>query len=157
MLEIERKFLVNSTIFKERTYRQYVIKQGYLTTDPERTVRVRIKGDKGYLTIKGISNVSGMTRIEVEEEIAIEKAETLLDLCLPYPIDKTRYEIPVNGHIWEVDVFHGIHEGLIIAEIELTTETEAFDKPQWLGQEVTGDPKYYNSYLSQHPLKHSGL
>jgi len=96
-----------------------------------------------------------MSRVEVEEEIAIEKAETLLQLCLPYPIDKTRYEIPVNGHVWEVDVFHGIHEGLIIAEIELITETEAFDKPQWLGQEVTGDPKYYNSYLSQHPLKHS--
>jgi len=155
MFEIEKKFLVTSDALIKEASCRFRITQGYLTTDPERTVRVRIKGNKGYLTIKGISNASGMSRVEVEEEIAIEKAETLLQLCLPYPIDKTRYEIPVNGHVWEVDVFHGIHEGLIIAEIELTTETEAFDKPQWLGQEVTGDPKYYNSYLSQHPLKHS--
>ena len=114
---------------------------------------MRIKGEKGFLTIKGISNASGTSRIEVEEEITVEKAEILLKLCLPYPIDKTRYEIKLDDHIWEVDVFHGNHEGLIVAEIELTTEDETFTKPSWLGDEVTGNPKYYNSYLSQHPLK----
>jgi len=151
--EIERKFLVKSDAFTKKVSCHFRITQGYLTTDPERTVRVRIKGDKGYLTIKGISNTSGMSRIEVEEEISLQKAETLLQLCLPYTIDKTRYEIPLKGHVWEVDVFHGVHQGLVLAEIELTSENEAFDQPHWIGQEVTGDPKYYNSYLSQHPLK----
>jgi len=153
MLEIERKFLVTSAAFKEVAQKATRITQGYLSTDPERTVRVRIKGEKGFLTIKGKSNDSGTTRIEVEEEITVDKAEILLKLCLSGVIDKTRYEYAVNEHIWEIDAFYGDNEGLIIAEIELTTEGESFEKPSWIGEEVTGDTKYYNSQLSNNPFK----
>ena len=152
-IEIERKYLVISDAFKNQSPKQYIIKQAYLNTDPERTVRVRIKGNKGYLTIKGKSNEAGTTRVEVEEEISLEKAESLLTLCLPVLIEKTRYEVEYKNHLWEVDVFEGAHEGLILAEIELTTESESFALPDWLGEEVTGNPKYYNSYLSEHPFK----
>jgi len=151
MVEIERKFLVTSDGFKQAAQRDLRITQGYLSTDPERTVRVRIKGDRGYLTIKGKSNESGTTRVEVEEEIAFAKAETLLKICLPGVIDKTRYEITAAKHTWEVDEFYGENEGLIVAEIELTTENESFEKPSWLGAEVTGDNKYYNSQLRERP------
>lgn len=151
MHEIERKFLVTSNAFKQEVQKATRITQGYLNTDPERTVRVRIKGDKGYLTIKGKSNESGTTRIEVEEEITIEKAAILLKLCLPGVIDKTRYEIPEGNHTWEIDEFYGDNAGLIVAEIELTTEDESFNKPLWVGAEVTGDNKYYNSQLNVHP------
>jgi|TARA_R110002051_G_scaffold126358_2_gene199931 adenylate cyclase len=153
MHEIERKFLVTSDAFKKEAQTATRITQGYLNTDPERTVRVRIKGEKGFLTIKGKSNDSGTTRIEVEEEIAFAKAETLLSLCLPGVIDKTRYEISSGKHLWEVDEFYGDNQDLIVAEIELSDENESFNKPSWLGDEVTGKKKYYNSQLSTHPYK----
>jgi len=152
-LEIERKFLVTSDAFKKEAYTQTRIKQGYLSTDPERTVRVRIKGEKGFLTIKGKSNKTGTTRIEVEEEIAFAKAETLLKLCLPGIIDKTRYEVSIDQHTWEIDEFYGDNAGLLLAEIELSNENESFIKPTWIGEEVTADKKYYNSYISMHPFK----
>lgn len=153
MLEIERKFLVTSAAFKEVAQKATRITQGYLSTDPERTVRVRIKGEKGFLTIKGKSNDSGTTRVEVEEEIAVDKAQTLLSLCLPGVIDKTRYEYTVGNHTWEIDEFYGKNEGLTIAEIELNAEEEDFTTPEWIGSEVTGDNKYYNSQLSENPFK----
>lgn len=153
MLEIERKFLVTSDSYKQEAQKKTRITQGYLSTDPERTVRVRIKGEKGFLTIKGKSNESGTTRIEVEEEIAVAKAETLLKLSLPGVIDKTRYEIPQGKHTWEVDEFYEDNQGLTVAEIELSAEDESFKKPKWLGKEVTGDKKYYNSQLSKNPFK----
>lgn len=151
-LEIERKFLVTSDAFKKETHTQTRIKQGYLSTDPERTVRVRIKGEKGFLTIKGKSNETGTTRVEVEEEIAFAKAETLLKLCLSGIIDKTRYEVTIGHHTWEVDEFYGDNTGLLLAEIELSNENESFTKPTWIGEEVTADKKYYNSYISTHPF-----
>lgn len=153
-LEIERKFLVLSDAFKTVAQKSTRITQGYLSTDPERTVRVRIKGDKGFLTIKGKSNDSGTTRVEVEEEIAFAKAKILLSLCLSGVIDKTRYEIPTNKHTWEIDEFYGDNQGLTLAEIELSTETETFQKPIWVGEEVTGNKKYYNSQLSKKPFKY---
>lgn len=152
-IEIERKFLLTSDVFKKEAQISTRITQGYLSTDPERTVRVRIKGDKGFLTIKGKSNKNGTTRVEVEEEIAFAKAKTLLKLCLPGIIDKTRYEVTINKHTWEIDEFYRDNNGLLLAEIELTHENEDFPKPLWIGKEVTGDRKYYNSYLSKHPLK----
>ena len=152
-LEIERKFLVNSEVYKQEAVKKTRITQGYLSTDPERTVRVRVKGKQGFLTIKGKSNESGTTRIEVEEEISVSKAETLLKLCLPGVIDKTRYEVKAGKHLWEIDEFYGANEGLTLAEIELKTENEAFSKPNWVEKEVTGDKKYYNSQLSNRPFK----
>jgi adenylate cyclase len=153
MLEIERKFLVTSTSFKEEAFTQNRIKQGYLSSVPERTVRVRIKGDKGFLTIKGITNDTGLSRFEWEKEIPIEEAEALLLLCESGVIDKTRFEIKKGKHIFEVDEFYGENEGLVMAEIELASENESFEKPIWLGQEVTNDKRYYNSYLSNNPFK----
>lgn len=152
-LEIERKFLVTSQAFKQEAVKSTRITQGYLSTDPERTVRVRVKGEKGYLTIKGKSNDSGTTRIEVEEEISLAKAQTLLQLCLPGVIDKTRYEVKAGKHLWEIDEFYEANAGLTLAEIELTAENEEFIKPEWIGKEVTGDKKYYNSQLSKNPVK----
>jgi adenylate cyclase len=153
MIEIERKFLVTSTAFLDEFRAKNRIVQGYLSSVPERTVRVRIKGDKGYLTIKGKSSDSGMSRMEWEKEIALEEAEQLLRLCEAGVIDKIRYEIPVGKHLYEVDVFSGENEGLILAEIELQSENETFEKPNWLGMEVTNDTRYYNAYLSQKPFK----
>ena len=153
MIEIERKFLVVSEVFKNNSLRKNFIAQGYLNAAPERTVRVRIKGGKGFLTIKGKSNETGISRFEWEKEIPIAEARELLLLCEKNSIEKTRYEIQVASHIFEVDVFHGENEGLIIAEIELESESAHFEKPLWLGQEVTQDPRYYNSYLSKHPFK----
>lgn len=150
-LEIERKFLITSTAFKKEAQKSTRITQGYLSTDAERTVRVRIKGEKGFITIKGKSNASGTTRVEVEEEIAFAKAETLLKLCLPGIIDKTRYEVQKGNHLWEIDEFYGDNQGLVLAEIELSSEKEIFEKPDWIGNEVTGDNKYYNSQLSKNP------
>lgn len=151
MIEIERKFLVNDTSFLEDYSRSNRIVQGYLSSHPERTVRVRIKGDRGFLTIKGKSE--GFSRYEWEHEINIEEAEKLLQLCEKGVIDKIRYDVIVGIHVYEVDVFYGENEGLIIAEIELDNENESFEKPNWLGNEVTEDIKYYNSYLSKHPFK----
>ena len=153
MIEIERKFLVTSTDFIKESNTQNRIVQGYLSSVPERTVRVRIKGDKGFLTIKGKSSTSGMSRLEWEKEITVEEAAQLIPLCEAGVIDKVRYEIPIGKHVYEVDVFSGENQGLILAEIELQSETESFDKPNWLGIEVTNDSRYYNAFLSQHPYK----
>jgi adenylate cyclase len=152
MVEIERKFLVTSEDFKKEAFAKHQIAQGYLNSNPDRTVRIRIKGESGFLTIKGINNDSGTTRFEWETEIALMEAKPLLDLCEKGILLKTRYEIQVGKHVYEVDVFHGENEGLIIAEIELSSEQEVFEKPNWLGKEVTGDNRYYNSYISQKPF-----
>ena len=152
MIEIERKFLVTSEAFKKEAFAQNRIAQGYLSSVPERTVRVRIKGDKGFLTIKGASNETGLSRFEWEKEIPVDEATALLKLCEKGIIDKTRFEVKIGNHIFEVDEFYGENEGLIIAEVELTSETETFEKPIWLGKEVTNDIRYYNSYLSKNPF-----
>lgn len=153
MIEIERKFLVTSDAFKKESFAQNRIAQGYLSSNPERTVRVRVKGNKGYLTIKGASNESGMSRFEWEKEIPVTEAEKLLLLCERGIIDKTRFEVKVSNHVFEIDEFYGGNQGLIIAEIELSTENESFVKPVWLGEEVTADSRYYNAYLSKNPFK----
>ena len=152
MIEIERKFLVTSEAFKKEAFAQNRIAQGYLSSVPERTVRVRIKGDKGFLTIKGASNETGLSRFEWEKEIPVDEATALLKLCEKGIIDKTRFEVKIGNHIFEVDEFYGENEGLIIAEVELKSETETFEKPVWLGKEVTNDIRYYNSYLSKNPF-----
>lgn len=152
MIEIERKFLVVTNAFKSDALRQNQIAQGYLSTHTERTVRVRIKGEKGYLTIKGESNETGLSRFEWEKEISVEEAKQLLLLCEKGVVEKIRYEIQVGEHLFEVDEFLGENEGLVIAEVELQSESEIFEKPSWLGIEVTQDHRYYNSYLSQNPF-----
>lgn len=153
MIEIERKFLVKSSDFKEQAFAQNQIAQGYLSSLAERTVRVRIKGKKGFLTIKGIGHNGGMSRFEWENEIPLDEAQELLKLCEKGKIEKTRFEIKVGKHVFEVDEFYGENEGLIMAEIELESETESFEKPDWLGEEVTNDERYYNAYLSKKPFK----
>ncbi len=151
--EIERKFLVKGD-FKSHITKQTRIKQGYLSTVPERTVRARIKGDKGYLTIKGIGNESGASRFEWETEISLEDAKNLISICEPGVIDKTRYIVPeTSGLKFEVDEFYGENEGLTVAEIELPSEDTPFEKPDWLGEEVTGDVRYFNSILMKKPYK----
>ncbi|MBU3820498.1 CYTH domain-containing protein [Flavobacteriaceae bacterium XHP0103] len=153
MIEIERKFLVTSNAFKQEANRKYRITQGFLNTDKERTVRVRVKGDKGVLTIKGLSENRGLSRFEWEKDITVTDAENLLKICEKGVIDKIRYEVMVGNHIFEVDEFFGDNKGLVIAEIELDNENEFFEKPIWLGKEVTGDVRYYNSQLSKQPFK----
>ncbi len=148
--EIERKFLVTGS-FRELAQKSTRITQGYLCSVPERTVRVRIKGDKGYITVKGIGSASGATRYEWEKEITSTEAEQLMQICEPGVIDKVRYLVPVGAHTYEVDEFHGENEGLTVAEIELAAEDESFVKPAWLGAEVTGDARYYNSMLMKQP------
>ena len=149
--EIERKFLVKGDTWKTQNKSSY--RQGYLSTDPERVVRVRTVGQQGYLTIKG--KTSGMTRQEFEYEIPLVEANELLEnLCLKPLLEKTRYRIPVENVVFEVDEFHGENEGLIVAEVELENETQKIPKPDWLGKEVTGDPRYYNSNLVAKPFKH---
>ena len=152
MEEIERKFLVTSIDFIAQSNNQNRTVQGYLNSNPSRTVRVRIKGAKGFLTIKGKGNASGTTRLEWETEIAVAEAELLLQLCEKGIIDKIRYEILVGKHTFEVDVFSGENQGLIMAEVELSEENEFFEKPNWLGIEVTGDKRFFNSYLSENPF-----
>jgi adenylate cyclase len=152
MIEIERKFLVASNAFKSDALRKNHIAQGYLIAHTERTVRVRLKDEKGYLTIKGESNETGLSRFEWENEISVEEAKQLLLLCEKGVIEKIRYEIQVGEHLFEVDEFLGENEGLVIAEVELQSESEIFEKPSWLGIEVTQDHRYYNSYLSQNPF-----
>lgn len=153
MIEIERKFLVKSDDFKKEAITKRRIVQGFLNTHPERTVRVRINEDKGYLTVKGKSNEAGTSRFEWEKEVKVNEAEALLELCEEAVINKTRYEIPVGDFIFEVDEFLGANEGLVVAEIELQNENDAFERPKWLGEEVTGQIKYYNSLLSKAPYK----
>ena len=152
MEEIERKFLVTNTDFISESNSNNRIVQGYLNSDPSRTVRVRIKGEQGFLTIKGKGNASGTTRFEWEKEIDVAEAESLLLLCEKGIIDKIRYEILVGKHTFEVDVFSGENQGLVMAEVELSEENDFFEKPKWLGNEVTGDKRYYNSYLSKNPF-----
>ena len=151
-LEIEKKFLVTGDFMKEST-KATRITQGYLSSVPERTVRVRIKGNKGYITVKGIGSASGASRYEWEKEIPVSEVEQLLAICEPGVIDKTRHLVVSGKHTFEVDVFHGENEGLILAEVELSSENEAFVKPGWLGREVTGDSRYYNSMLMKNPYK----
>lgn len=153
MIEIERKFLVSSSEFKLEAVKKIHIIQGYLNSDPERTVRVRIKGEQAFLTIKGKSDKSGMSRFEWEKEIPVPEAEALLELSEPGSIDKVRYLVPFMDHLFEVDEFFGKNEGLLLAEIELSSEEEIFQKPSWLGEEVTGNEKFYNSYLVKSPYK----
>ena len=153
MLEIERKFLVKNDAFKVEAFRKHVIKQGYLNSNPERAVRVRIKDDSGFLTIKGKSDDTGTTRFEWEKEISREEAEALLKLCEPGVISKVRFLVKAGQHTFEVDEFFEENQGLLLAEIELQSATEDFNKPDWLGEEVTGDPRYYNSQLSKNPFK----
>ncbi|ARN78262.1 adenylate cyclase [Nonlabens spongiae] len=149
--EIERKFRIQDPSFLNGMVGTKIA-QGYLSADPERAVRIRIKGDQGFITIKGKSNASGTTRFEWEKDIDSNEAQALLDLCNPAIISKTRYEVKHDGNTWEIDVFHGANEGLLIAEIELRDENQTFSKPDWLGEEITGDPRYYNSYISQNPF-----
>lgn len=150
--EIERKFLVTGE-YKSQAYAQTRIVQGYLSSARGRTVRVRIRDDKGYLTIKGASNASGTSRYEWEKEISLEEARELMQLCEPGIIDKTRYLVQSGIHTFEVDEFYGENDGLVVAEVELASEDESFEKPVFIGQEVTGDLRYYNSQLMKHPFK----
>lgn len=148
--EIERKFLVVGD-FKSSAVKQTRITQGYLSSVPERTVRVRVKGDKGFITIKGIGDESGASRYEWEKNIPVQEVEELLRICEPGVIDKTRFLVEYGGMTWEVDEFHGENEGLIVAEVELDSADQEFEKPEWLGEEVTGQVKYYNSMLMKTP------
>ena len=148
--EIERKFLVVGE-YKTQAFAQSRIIQGYISSARGRTVRVRIRDGKGYLTIKGASNASGTSRYEWEKEITLNEAEELLQLCEPGVIDKIRYLVKSGKHTFEVDEFHGENEGLVMAEIELETENENFTKPAWLDKEVTGDNRYYNAMLTKYP------
>ncbi len=153
MQEIERKFLVTSNAYKAEAFSKKRIVQGFLNTHPERTVRIRIKGDEGFITVKGKSNKAGTTRFEWERELEFAEAEALLKLCEEGVIEKTRYEVKTGSHIFEIDEFYGNNQGLTIAEVELSEENEQFSKPSWLGEEVTGEVKYYNSSLSKNPFK----
>ena len=160
-IEIERKFLVNNDSYKQLANNHFTITQGYINKDPDRTVRVRIKtspdgAGKAFLTIKSKPNELGFSRFEWEKEIDVNDAQMLINLCLPSVIEKTRWLIPAtstNNHItsspliWEVDEFHGRLEGLVIAELELENEQQTFDKPSFVGEEVTGNPQYYNANM----------
>lgn len=150
--EIERKFLVAGD-FTGAVMQSDRIVQGYLCSVPERTVRVRIRGEKAFLTIKGSADESGLSRSEFEYEIPTADAEDLLKFCEPGVIDKVRHLVPFAGHVWEVDVFFGCNEGLVMAEIELKNENEPFEKPDWVGEEVTGLVRYFNAMLSKHPYE----
>ena len=150
--EIERKFLVKGD-FKGEAFKSTRITQGYLSSVPERTVRVRVKGDKGFITIKGIGNASDASRYEWEKEIPVEEVKELLLICEPGVIDKTRYLVKAGEFTFVVDEFYGDNEGLTVAEVELPDENAAFERPEWLGEEVTGDPRYFNSMLMKNPFK----
>jgi adenylate cyclase len=151
MLEIERKFLVKSEEFRQQaTSRKHLI-QGFLSTDPDRTVRVRVTDDAAYLTIKGKSSASGMSRFEWEHQIPLADGRILLELCEQPLIEKYRYVVPVGKYTFEVDEFLGTNGGLLLAEVELQQEEDPVLKPAWLGKEVTGQKEYYNSQLSKKP------
>jgi adenylate cyclase len=149
-VEIERKFLVAGPFPREGGGIR--LTQGYLSSVPERTVRVRMASQQAVLTVKGPGDDTGTTRFEWEIAIPKQDAESLLRLCEPGVIDKVRYRIPVGRHTFEVDEFHGENEGLVLAEIELADPNEPFERPPWLGTEVTGDPRYYNAMLMKHPF-----
>jgi len=148
MKEIERKYLVHLDLF-EPIKEGVEISQGYLNTAKERVVRVRTKGDKAFLTIKG--KVEGITRSEFEYEIPYDDAKALLKLCEPHLIEKVRHHIEYKKMLWEIDVFKGINEGLVVAEIELKSEEQTFEKPDWVGKEITQDFRYYNNNLTRNP------
>ncbi len=148
--EIERKFLVKGD-FKSEAFTHWRIVQGYLSSVPKRVVRIRIKGDKAYLTIKSTVSGNGLTRYEWEKEISVQDAEEMLQFCEQEIIEKTRYLVKVGAHIFEVDEFYGSNQGLLVAEVELQSEDEEFEKPSWLGKEVTHDIRYYNSMLVKTP------
>ena len=150
--EIERKFLVKGD-FKSEAFKSTRITQGYLSSVPERTVRVRVKGDKGFITIKGIGNESGASRFEWEKEIPVDEVRDLLKICEPGVIDKTRYLVKNGDLTFEVDEFYGDNDGLTVAEIERPDEDTQFNRPAWLGEEVTGDVRFYNSMLMKNPYK----
>ena len=150
--EIERKFLVNRKSWPVPDSPGVILRQGYLCVDPERTVRVRIAGSKGFLTLKGLTR--GIERAEFEYEIPVSDAEKILDdLCVKPLLEKTRYVIPYGGLKWEVDVFRGENEGLVVAEVELTDRNAYVEAPPWVGSEVSDDPRYFNSNLSRHPYR----
>ena len=151
-LEIERKFLVRNDDYKRLSYSSSRIQQGYICSGHGRTVRVRIRGDRGYLTSKGPSNAAGLSRYEFEKEITLDEAQHLMALCEPGGIDKVRYLVKSGAHTFEVDEFHGDNEGLVMAEVELGSEDETFEKPDFIGDEVTGDRRYYNAHLVKHPF-----
>ena len=151
--EIERKFMVKSNAFKTEAFKSTHITQGYLSSVPERTVRVRVKGDKGFITVKGIADESGVSRYEWEKEISAADADELLKICEPGVIDKTRYLVKNGDLCFEIDEFYGDNEGLSMAEIELPDEDTEFQRPEWLGEEVTGDKRFYNSMLTKNPYK----
>ena len=151
-LEIERKFLVVGE-FRDQAYSFSRIRQGYISSGNGKTVRVRIRDDRGYLTIKGPSDQAGLARYEFETEIALSDALDLMKLCEPGIIDKTRYLVRSGNHVFEVDEFYGDNEGLIMAEVELHNEDEPFQKPSFIGPEVTGDRRYYNAHLRRNPYK----
>ena len=149
-IEIERKYLLKNEDWRKEVESKSIIKQGYLNSNPERTVRIRITNNKGFLTIK--SKNEGSKRKEFEYEIPLEEAQDLILLCEQPIIEKTRYLVPINNHTWEIDVFEGINKGLEVAEIELSQENESFEIPNWIGKEVTEEIKYYNSQLIENPF-----
>jgi adenylate cyclase len=151
-LEIERKFLVKGE-FKSLALSHSRIAQGYICSGNGRTVRVRIRDDKGYLTIKGPSDKGGISRYEFEKEISLDEARDLMKICEPGIIDKTRFLVDYHHHTFEVDEFYGDNEGLVMAEVELSDENEPFDKPDFLGREVTGDRRFYNGHMRTYPFK----
>ncbi len=151
--EIERKFLVKGDAYKVLAFNHSSIAQGYIVSGGGRSVRVRIRGDKGYLTIKGASNADGLSRYEFETEISLEDASDLMALCEPGIVRKTRWLVrAADGHVFEVDEFEGDNEGLVMAELELKSEDEPFEKPDFIGKEVTGDRRFYNSHLRRYPF-----
>ncbi|MGV8962369.1 MAG: CYTH domain-containing protein [Candidatus Saccharimonadaceae bacterium] len=149
--EIERKFLVTGE-FKSKAFTHWRIVQGYLSSVPKRVVRIRIKGDLAYITVKSTVSGNGLTRYEWEKEISVADAEEMLKFCEKEIIEKTRYLVQVGNHVFEVDEFYGSNEGLLMAEVELQSEDEEFEKPEWLGLEVTHDVRYYNSMLVKQPF-----
>ena len=151
-IETEKKFLVKDDGYKAQAVESHRIRQGYIAHDMGRSVRVRILDDKGILTVKGPFIGLG-SRPEWEKEISLKEAEELFLICKPGSIDKTRWIVPAGERCFEVDEFHGENEGLVMAEIELESQDEAFERPSWLGEEVTGDPRFYNGYLARNPFK----
>ena len=152
--EIERKFKVKNDAYKAEAVKVVRITQGYLSSVPERTVRIRLKDEEAFITIKGATNNRGTTRFEWEKSISVSEALQLLSLCEKGVIDKRRYIVPVGKYTFEVDEFYGDNEGLVMAEIELPDENTTFTKPDWLGEEVTGDGRYYNAMLVKKTFKH---
>ena len=150
--EIERKFLVCGDDYKRQAYSHSRIKQGYICSGRGRTVRVRLRDNCGYLTIKGPSQNGGLSRYEFEKEITLDEAEHLFELCEPGVIDKTRWLVKSGSHTFEVDEFHGDNAGLVMAEVELGAEDEPYEKPDFIGLEVTGDRRFYNSSLRAQPF-----